>query len=91
MTDYKKYEAMAKLDLSEADRQWLTGRVDKMLADFSALESIDTKDAEPLVTVLDIQNVFRDDVARKSISREEILSGAPEQFNGYFQVPKTLD
>ena len=91
MMDIRKYEALAKLDLPETERQWIEGRVDKLIESFSALENIDTTGAEPLVTVLDIQNVLRDDVAFKFITREELLSNAPEQHDGYFRVPRTLD
>ena len=91
MKDIKKYEAMAKIDLPEAERQWVSGRAEKLIESFSALESIDTAGTEPLVTVLNIQNILRNDVAIKIITREELLSNAPEQYDGYFQVPKTLD
>jgi len=91
MIDSKVYEAMAKLDLPETERQLVKDRMEKLLESFSALESIDTTKIEPLVTVLDIQNIMRDDIAKKLISREELLSNAPEQYDGYFQVPKTLE
>ena len=91
MKDLRKYESMAKLDLPETERQGLSSQAESLIESFSALESIDTTNVEPLVSVLDIQNVFRDDVAEKLMSREELLSNAPEQYNGFFQVPKTLD
>jgi len=91
MKDIKVYEAMAKLDLPETERQWVKDRVEKLLDSFSALESIDTSRTAPLVTVLDIHNIMRDDVAHKLVTREELLSNAPEQYDGYFQVPKTLE
>jgi aspartyl/glutamyl-tRNA(Asn/Gln) amidotransferase C subunit len=40
--------------------------------------------------VLNLQNVLREDAAKKLLSREELLSNAPEQYDGYFQVPGTL-
>ena len=82
---------MAKLDLSETERQWVSGRAGEMLKSFSALEKINTDGAEPMVTVLDIQNILRDDIAKKTITRDELLANAPEQYDGCFQVPKTLD
>jgi len=91
MNDIRNYEAMAKLDLPETERQWVKERVEKLLESFSALENIDTANTEPLVTVLNIQNVMREDEAKKFITREELLSNAPEQYDGYFQVPKTLE
>jgi aspartyl-tRNA(Asn)/glutamyl-tRNA(Gln) amidotransferase subunit C len=91
MKDIEKFEAMAKLDLPESERQWVSGAADKLIEGFSALARIDTAGVKPLVTVLDIQNVLREDEAKKMITREELLSNAPEQHDGYFQVPKTLD
>ena len=91
MKDIKEYEEMAKFDLPETERQWMTGRVEKLIDNFSMLEKVDSSGAEPLVTVLDIQNIMRNDVVIKIVTREELLSGAPEEYGGYFQVPKTLD
>jgi aspartyl/glutamyl-tRNA(Asn/Gln) amidotransferase C subunit len=44
-----------------------------------------------MFTVLDVKNVFREDVSKKFDSREVLLSAAPEQYGGYFQVPKAID
>ena len=91
MTDIRAYEAMVKLDLSEEERLWVSERVSALLESFSALEGIDVTGVEPLVTVLDLENVLREDVARQLVSREELLSRAPERYDGYFQVPRTLE
>ena len=82
---------MVKLDLPEAERQWISGCADMLRGSFRAQEDIDTDGVEPLVNVLDIRNVFREDIPSKAISREELLANAPEQYDGYFQVPKTLN
>ena len=89
--DIKKYEAMAKLDLPAEERKRVSDRIDKLIESFSVLETIDVSGIEPLAAVLDIKNIFRDDEAKKIYTREELLSGAPEQYDGYFQVPKTLE
>jgi len=87
----KIYEAMAKLDLPENERQLISDQVDTLTSGFDALGRIDTSGTEPLVTVLELNNIMRDDIAKKFITREELLSGAPEQYNGYFKVPKTIE
>ena len=91
MQNIKDYEAMVKLNLPESERQWVSCCADALMESFAALEKIDTSGAEPLVTVLDIRNVLREDVSIKLLSREELLANAPEQYDGYFQVPKTLE
>ncbi len=85
------YEAMAKLDLPEDERRELHNRAEALLKTFSALESVDTDDVTPLTTPLEVENVLREDTAAKLITREALLANAPEQYDGYFQVPKTLD
>jgi aspartyl-tRNA(Asn)/glutamyl-tRNA(Gln) amidotransferase subunit C len=34
-----------------------------------------------------LENVYREDEPRDSLSQDEALSGAPETENGYFKVP----
>ena len=91
MNDIKNYEAMAKLDLSEADRGWASDRADMLIDSFNRLTDIDVSGVEPLITVLDVKNVFREDVGVKMLPREELLANAPEQYGGYFKVPKTIE
>ena len=91
MNIISNYETMAKLNLNEDERLWISDQMEMLKNSFKALDSIDASKAEPLVTVLNIRNVVRDDTAKKFISRDELLSNAPEQYNGYFQVPKTLE
>ena len=91
MQNCKNYEAMAKLNLTEDERKWVCGCADLLIHSFKALENADVSGVEPLVTVLDIQNVLREDSVVKTISRDELMRAAPEQYDGYFQVPKALD
>ncbi len=90
MKNIKEYEAMAKLDLPEDERNLITEYAVMLTEQFGLFSSIDTDDVEPMYTVLEIQNVLREDVSGKMISREELLSNAPMQYDGYFQVPKTI-
>ena len=91
MLGVNEYEAMAMLDLQNEERTLLEERINELIKGFSKLEQLDTTSVQPLVSVLDIKNVLRDDVTVKTISRDEILENAPEQYDGYFQVPGTLE
>ena len=90
MENIKDYEAMAKLDLPDDERRQVSELADMLTDGFSAFAGVDTDGIEPMYTVLDVKNVLREDVSVKMISREELLSNAPAQYDGYFQVPKTL-
>ena len=41
--------------------------------------------------VFSVHNVFREDVVTNEDLREEILANAPEQKEGQFEVPKTVE
>ena len=79
------------LDLQDAEREELEARFDAVVGCFDMLDKYDATGAEPLATTLSIANVLREDVSSKLISREELLKNAPEQHDGYFRVPATID
>ena len=91
MEHSKIYESLAKLNLTETEQKWVNDNADRLTESFFDLEKIQTEGVEPLVTVLQLQNVLREDKTHKLISREKLLSNAPEQYDGFFQVPKTLE
>ena len=91
MIDIRDYEAMAMFELPDAERGTLGKRLNDVVGGFAALEMIETDGVKPLVTVLNLNNILREDVAVKLLTREEILANAPEQYDGYFQGPGTLE
>jgi aspartyl-tRNA(Asn)/glutamyl-tRNA(Gln) amidotransferase subunit C len=90
MEKIKNYEAIVKLNLSDDERQKISAIADVLQESFSQFSEINTNGIEPLYTVLNINNVFREDISTQLISREELLSNAPMQEEGFFQVPKTI-
>lgn len=90
MEKIRKYEAMAKLDLPDAERDDISGIADKLIKSFDALREIDAAQVQPMYTVLDVHNVLREDIHVKMLSREELMANAPMQSDGFFQVPKTI-
>ena len=91
MRSFKDYEYMAALDLPESERAVLEARFNDVVSGFTALDAFDTDDVAPLVSVLDLNSVLRDDETVKFVSREVLLENAPESSDGYFQVPAAID
>ena len=91
MRNFSSYETLSKLSLTEDERSRISGCADMLAESFQELESYDTAGAIPLVTVLDIQNVLREDAHVKTIPRDEILANAPDRSGGYFRAPKILE
>ena len=85
------YEPMAKLSLDGESRAWADDIIARLEGEFEKMEKVDTEGVEPLITVLDLRNVLREDVSRQIVERDTLLANAPEEYDGYFQVPKTID
>lgn len=82
---------MAKLSLPQDEKEEAVKRLSDLTKDFDRLAEVDAAATVPMVFGIELWNVLREDVVNKTISREELLSGAPEQSDGYFQVPKTVE
>ena len=91
MLDIQKYEAAAMLDLSDGERAEIGQCAAALLESFDALGFINTDGVSPLVSVLDLHNILREDEAGKLITRDELMANAQEQYDGYFRVPGTIE
>ena len=91
MFPIKKYERMVKLSLKGDEEEAIEHLANRLLKSFEDIRSVDTSKTEALVRVLDVENHLREDEAHKTVDRENLLSMAPMDQDGYFQVPKTVD
>ncbi|HOV52419.1 MAG TPA: Asp-tRNA(Asn)/Glu-tRNA(Gln) amidotransferase subunit GatC, partial [Methanothrix sp.] len=57
---------------------------------FHQLDEVDTEGVEPTYRVVELSNIFREDVACPSLSQEEALRNAPRRENGYFKSPRIV-
>ncbi len=82
---------LSKLELSEQEKEQAEKDMGRMLDYIDKLNELDTSQAEPMSHVFSVHNVFREDVVTNEDLREEILANAPEQKEGQFEVPKTVE
>ena len=82
---------LAKLELSLEEKEAARKDMERMLDYINQLNELDTSQAEPLSHVFPVNNVFREDVVTNGDEREKILKNAPEQKDGAFKVPKTVE
>ena len=85
------YEPMAKLSLDSESRAKADDIIARLECEFEKMEKIETEGVEPLVTVLDLRNVLREDVSAQIVSRDTLLENAPAEYEGYFEVPRTIE
>jgi len=81
---------LARLELSEEDREKYAPKLNSVLDYFGELDKADTGGVEPSYHVLPMSNVFREDVPSGSLSQEEVLSNAPKKQDGFIKAPRMM-
>jgi aspartyl-tRNA(Asn)/glutamyl-tRNA(Gln) amidotransferase subunit C len=86
----EKVANLARLELSESEKQELIHDMGEILDFMDKLNEIDTAGVEPLVYMTDEVNVCREDVIKHEITTEEGLKNAPKHPDEYFFVAKVI-
>ncbi|MBR1691394.1 MAG: Asp-tRNA(Asn)/Glu-tRNA(Gln) amidotransferase subunit GatC [Lachnospiraceae bacterium] len=81
---------LAKLELSEEEKEQAKKDMGKMLDYIDQLSEVDTEGVEPMSHVFDLNNCFREDIVTNGDDREAMLRNAPGQKDGMFVVPRTF-
>lgn len=82
---------LARISVSDADVERLAAQLSDILEHFTALSAVDTDGIEPTAHPLPLSNVMRADEPAPSLSREEVLSNAPDHEDGYLRVRAVLE
>ncbi len=82
---------LARLHFSEEEAERFREQLSAILTYVEKLGELDTTGVEPTSHVLPIRNVFREDVARPSLPREEALANAPDRTEEFYRVPKIIE
>lgn len=88
--DVEHIAALAKLEFSESEKETFTHQFNDILKYMEQLNSVDTANVEPLAQVIELNNVFREDVVKPSTSTEAALKNAPAATEEHFKVPKVI-
>ncbi|MGB9772967.1 MAG: Asp-tRNA(Asn)/Glu-tRNA(Gln) amidotransferase subunit GatC [Bacteroidota bacterium] len=90
ISDVEHVAALARLEFTEQEKEKLVHQLNRILEYIDKLNELDTSDVEPLSHVIELSNVFREDVVEPSYPVEEILKNAPERTEKFFKVPKVI-
>lgn len=89
--DVAKVALLGRLKLSAEELERMTSQLSRVLEYVDILNEVDTASVEPLAHPVELANVFREDVERPCLSREEALANAPKTDGRFFVVPAILD
>ncbi len=81
---------LSRLEFTEDELDKQFEQLGSIIEMMDSLSEIDTTDVTPLNHVMDINNVFREDVVHESMGAEKVLANAPEENENMFQVPKIV-
>ena len=82
---------LARLGLTEAEVERLSGQLSNILENFEALKQVDTTGIPPTAHSIALQNVMRDDEVAPSLAPGEVLANAPRRDGDFFRVKAVLE
>ena len=82
---------LSRLEIKEDEVDGYIEKLEKVVDLFNELNSVDTENIKPTYHVLDLVNVFREDVAQEGMNREEVLKNSKETEAGQFKVPTIIE
>ena len=86
--DVEHVAKLARLELTEDEKELYTKQLGDVLKYVDQMNEVDTSNVKPMCQVIDFVNVMREDEVIHDISREDLMSNAPYEENGFFKVPK---
>lgn len=89
--DVRYVAHLARLNLTDDEASEFESQIGRIVEYFGELRAIDVEAVEPTAHAAPISNVFRDDVVRPSLAREEALANAPEAAGDLFSVPQIVE
>jgi len=91
LKDVEHVARLARLELSEADKERMRRELDSILSYIDKLRALDTEGVEPTAHAIPMTNVMRDDMPRPSLPQEDMLANAPERSGEFFRVPRIIE
>ena len=88
--DVEHVAGLARLGLTEAEKERLRDQLSSILDHIAALGELDVAAIPPTAQVVELSNVMRADEVRPSLPREAVLLNAPRQADGFFEVHAIL-
>jgi aspartyl-tRNA(Asn)/glutamyl-tRNA(Gln) amidotransferase subunit C len=78
---------LARLEIPEDQIEQVQAELGAILEAVGKVSELDLEGVEPTSHPLDLVNVWDEDEARPSLSREDALANAPDPADGAFRVP----
>ena len=87
----KDIASLARLHMEDAEAAVLAADLESILHYVDQLKTLDVSAVKPTSHVLNMENVFREDVVLPSLSHEASLSFAVDKSGFAYKVPKVIE
>lgn len=91
LRDVEHIADLARLALTAEEKERFREQLSAILDYAASLQRLDISEIPPTATVLPLRNVMREDIARPSLSPEDVLANAPDTAEGCFRVQAILE
>ena len=82
---------LARLALTDEEIERFAGQLSAILEAVSKLNSVDTSGVGPTASILDLQDVLREDELRPGLSKDDALANAPDRDGDYIRVQPVFE
>jgi len=81
---------VARLELSEKEKEKFVKEFKEILDAFSAIDKADTKNIKNSFQPFELKNMAREDKVEESLSQEKALENTQHKKEGYFKGPRAV-
>ena len=87
---FSNTQQLNQLSLNDEEETVMQSIFDSMKKSEEALKAVDTESTEPMVHVMEMTNVLREDERKQPFSRESLLESAPQRSDDSWVVPRLV-
>ena len=89
--DVEHVAHLARLHLTDDEIDRMQSQLSNILDAIETLRDVDTSQVGPTASVIQLENVMRDDVATPPMPRDAALANAPLRDDPFLRVPTVLE
>ena len=87
----KHISKLARISINKKKAESLTNDLNNIFKFIEKLNKLDTKNIEPLTSIVETKLFLRTDNIKHANIREQILENSPEKNKEFFVVPKVIE
>ncbi|HUD11860.1 MAG TPA: Asp-tRNA(Asn)/Glu-tRNA(Gln) amidotransferase subunit GatC [Candidatus Saccharimonadia bacterium] len=90
-TEVERIARLARIGLSPEETAQMSIELGQILEFVTQLSKINVENTAPTDQVTGLEDVWREDIVRPGLSREQLLANVPHQKDGYIVVKRVLN